>query len=199
MGDKDVPTDYNQGGKQLLDSIQAGAPDWKAIYELNRGPMSRTAARFIRGENSAVAGVQVADIVQQAMLEMITSGLPREMRSLDGLRSWMVKVAWRRAYDACNGPKSRVNPLPPEGSPYELADDDGAEEEAVELELLYEKAVAGLEKLNESERLVISEHVIRGRTQADVARDLGVTDARVRQLRDSGIRKLARTVGPLHR
>jgi RNA polymerase sigma factor (sigma-70 family) len=197
MGDKDVPTDNNQGGEQLLDSIQAGAPDWKAIYELNRDPMSRTAARFIRGENSAVAGIQVADIVQQAMLEMIASGLPRDIKSLDGLRSWMVKVAWRRAYDVCNGPKSRVEALPPEGSPYELADDGGAEE-AVELELLYEKAVAGLEQLNESERHVVREHVIRGRTQADVAGDLGVTDARIRQLRDSGVRRLARIVGPLH-
>lgn len=182
------------GEDDLLAGVAAGSPDWAELYKHHRDAMYGTARRFLRHPTAARGGVSAEDIVQQAMSEIMARGLPRDLDSMAKVRSWFVKVVFRRAYNAVARKPGDSAPLPEPDTPGEMPSDQHAEE-AIEDQLIADQAKRFLPLLSAGERRVIEEHIMAGRTQADVAAEMGVSDARIRQLRTAGLRRLRALIG----
>jgi len=182
------------GEDDLLAGIAAGTPDWAELYTRHRDAMYGTARRFLRDPATARGGLSAEDVVQQAMSEMMASGLPENLASMATVRSWFVKVVFRRADNAVKRRPADASPLPEADTPGELQSDQHVEK-AVEDQIIADQAKAFLLLLSAGERQVIEQHIMAGLTQADVAAEMAVSDARVRQLRTAGLRRLRALIG----
>jgi RNA polymerase sigma factor (sigma-70 family) len=167
--------------------------NWAGIYEYSRHAMFGTARRFFRTSHEARGGTSDSDVVQEAMAEVMRKGLPTDIDTIERLRAFMAKVTWRRAYNASQRRSSANEPLPRPGSPDEVRDD--AFEDQIHDQIIANQAKVLVEQLPDQERHVFREHILKARTQDDVAAEMRVTDARIRQLRTAGLRRLRVLLG----
>ncbi len=174
--------------EEILASIAAGSPDWASVYECCRDAMFGTARRFFRTSDEARGGESDADVVQTVMLELIKNGLPADINTVKRLRSYMASATWRRAYNSSQRLQATNEPLPEPGSPEELRDE--AFEEHLLGQIIASQAKVLADQLPDREKHVIREYILKGRTQVDVAAELGVSDARIRQLCTAGLRMI---------
>ncbi len=179
--------------EELLASIAAGSPNWAAVYERCRHAMFGTARRFFRTSDEARRGTSDADVVQTVMAEMIKKGLPTDINSIERLRTFMVNVTWRRTHNASQRLSAANEPFPEPGSPEELCDE--AFEDYVHDQIIASQAKVLVERLPDRERHVIREHILKGRTQNEVAADMRVSDGRIRQLCTAGLHRLRGLLG----
>jgi RNA polymerase sigma factor (sigma-70 family) len=174
--------------EKLLASIAAGSPNWTAVYERCRHAMFGTARRFFHTSDEAWGGLSATDVVQAVMVEVMEKGLPTDIDTIERLRAFLVTITWRRAHNASQRHAATHETLPRPGSPYELNDETF--EDRVHNQILASQAIALVGQLPDREGQVIREHILKARNQGDVATEMGVSDARVRQLRTSGLRQL---------
>lgn len=129
-------------------------------------------------------GVSTADVVIGVMEEVITKGIPSDVKSV---RAHLICVARRRALDAARRDR------------HELADDhdfeahhdaDPSLDDQVQSNLLAAAALEALEDLPENERYAMRERVMLERPAKEVGAELGVTPQRVSQLKNSALAKL---------
>jgi RNA polymerase sigma factor (sigma-70 family) len=178
----------------LLAGVSAGDPDWAELYRRHRDAMYATARRFLRTHETARGGVSAEDVVQQAMTEIMDNGLPRDIATRARLRSYFVKAAFGRAYNAVYRAAGRGVPLPERGSRGELPSEEQFEE-AVEDQALADQAKALVSQLPADQGQVMTDHVMHARTQAHVAAEMGLSDGRIRQLRNDAIRGIRDQMG----
>lgn len=179
--------------EELLASIAAGSPNWAAVYERCRHAMFGTARHFFHTSDEARGGTSDADVVQAVMVEVMEKGLPTDIDTIERLRAFIVKITWRRTHNASLR-RSATHETPPEpDSRDELSDE--IFEDRVHDQIVASQARALVEQLPDRERQVIREHILKARTQGDVASEMGVSDARIRQLRTAGLRQLRALIG----
>lgn len=174
--------------EELLASIAAGSPNWAAVYERCRHAMFGTARRFLHTSDEARGGVSDADVVQAVMVEVMEKGLPTDIDTIERLRAFLLTITWRRAHNASQRRAATHETLPRPGSPDELSDETF--EDRVHNQIVASQAIALVGQLPDREGQVIREHILKARTQGDLATEMGVSDARIRQLRTSGLRHL---------
>lgn len=168
-----------------LTRLQAGSPDWAAIFSQHYAVMYAAAASVLKGQTAL--GVDADDIVSIALGEAIAKGLPGEVGQL---HSYLARIARLRAIDALRRRRHQADepPDPATESPARIVP-DGPEELAVQSELASEIA-AHLDGLPERERIALESTVMRDRPRDEVAAALGVTPQRVSQLVSAALRRL---------
>lgn len=140
---------------------------FEAIVERYRRPLTRFAQRFV-GEARA------EEVVQSAFLNAWNSlNAGTEVRDL---KPWLYRIVNNGAINAMQRSEYSDAPLI-EASDYRLGP-EAAYEQSEELRL----TVDGIADLPERQRAALLAVAVDGRAHADVARDLGVSDAGVRQL-----------------
>lgn len=179
--------------EELLASIADGSPNWAAVYERCRHAMFGTARHFFHTSDEARGGTSDADVVQLVMVEVMEKGLPTDIDTIERLRAFIVKITWRRAHNASLRLSATHEALPEPDSPDELSDETF--EDRVHNQIVARQARALVEQLPDRERQVIREHILKARAQGDVASEMGVSDARIRQLRTAGLRQLRALIG----
>lgn len=179
--------------EELLAGIAAGSPNWTAVYERCRHAMFGTARHFFHTSEEARGGTSDADVVQAVMVEVMEKGLPTDIDTIERLRAFVVKITWRRAHNASRRRSATHETLPNPGSPDELRDETF--EDRVYDQIVASQARVLVERLPDREGLVIREHILKARAQGDVATEMGVSDARIRQLRTAGLRQLRALIG----
>jgi RNA polymerase sigma factor (sigma-70 family) len=172
----------------LLSGISDSDPDWAAVYDRCRAAMIGTAAKVFRSAEDARGGESSIDAVQQVMEETIALGLPTDIDSISRLQAYLCTAVYRRSVNIATRKPGTLDRLPEQGSSEERFDDSFMD--VVEDSVIAAQAQRLVELLPEAQQHVIREHVLKGRTQQDVADDLGVSDARVRQLLTPGLRQL---------
>lgn len=154
-----------------------GRPDWGALYLLYRDVMHRVAAASLR---EAGLDAQVNDVVQEAMMSIMASPPTGEVKNWEAL---LVTVTKGRALDLIRS--ASVRHAGPELSDdhdhavdTEIADDVA---EAVDRSRRAGEAWDALSVLDERHRKVVWERAALGRSREEVAKDLGVSPARISQ------------------
>jgi RNA polymerase sigma factor (sigma-70 family) len=178
---------------ELLAGIADGDPNWTAVYSRCRSAMYGTAAKVFRSSEDARGGESSADVVQQVLEEAKADGLPTDIDSIRRLQAHLATAVYRRAVNLTTRKSGTLEQLPQEGSSDDRLDDSFMEE--VEDAIIAAQAMDLVDLLPEAQRNVIREHVLKGRSQQEVANDLGVTDARVRQHLTPGLRQLRSLLG----
>lgn len=177
--------------EDLLAGIAKGEPDWRAVYERCRHAMHAAAMRYFRRREEALGGLSAEDVVQQVMSAVIRKGLPDDLASVEKLRAYMAQATLFRAHNVKTRKPAGHLPLADPGTPDELPGTDDVEETAVTIAVA-DHAKQLVQRLPGLEQLVIRRHVLEGHRQIDVAAEIGVSDARVRQLLKAGLRRLRR-------
>lgn len=165
-----------------------GHVQWAALYSQHKDAMWNAAARELVWVGM---GHLAEDAVSEAMMSLLKFSPP------DGVRDWaafMANCARRRAQDlrrSATG-KARVD------TAYSARDtrqenQDFVDDlvETIDRRPLAAKGWAKLEMLGERERFALVQFKLNGRPQDDVAKDLGVSRARVSQLATAALKKLA--------
>lgn len=173
---------------EFLASITSGVPNWTTVYAHCRSTMHQAARRFFRSTSEAHGGISSDDVVQNVMAEVMRAGLPQNIDSPPRLRAYMYTLTWRRSFNERRRLDARNQPVPGPGGPSEVYK-DGFEDRVVD-QLLASRAKVLIEELPDPEQHVLREHILKTRPQVEVARDMGISDARVRQLLTTGLRRL---------
>ena len=161
---------------------EARSPDLAALYLRYRDSMYRVAASVLRG-----AGLMedTGDVVNDAMMSILRNP-PKNVKNWEAL---LVTVVKRKALDKAksahvkhHGPPLdlRVHDVP---QTIDIADDIEKLERAEEVREL-------LSRLEHRYRYVLWEVVALKRPRAEVAKELGVTPARVSQMKTQALRML---------
>jgi RNA polymerase sigma factor (sigma-70 family) len=156
-----------QSDERLVALARAGHErTFEAIVERYRRPLLRHARRVV-GEARA------EDVVQQALVAA-WAALQRgdDVREL---RAWLHRIVHNTALNALRGQREHA----------ELHDSfttGGAPQDVLERRLIVRETLETLAALPERQREALLRTAIEGRSHADVARDLGLSDGAVRQL-----------------
>jgi RNA polymerase sigma factor (sigma-70 family) len=156
-----------QSDERLVALARAGHErPFEAIVERYRRPLLRHARRVV-GEARA------EDVVQQALVAA-WAALQRgdDVREL---RAWLHRIIHNTALNALRGQREHA----------ELHDSfttGGAPQDVLERRLIVRETLETLAALPERQREALLRTAIEGRSHADVARDLGLSDGAVRQL-----------------
>lgn len=163
-------------------------PDVAALYDKHKDAMWNAAERELRW-----VGLRdlVPDAVQEAVISLIKSPPRTPVRNWE---AFMVQCAKRRAQDLRRSVtnKSRLDTTY-SAQDRRSEDDDFADEVAdgLDRQRLGAKAMAKVDRLDSRERFAFEQFKLEQRPQADVARDLGVSRARVSQLATAATEKIA--------
>lgn len=161
-------------------------PDWAALYAKHKDAMRKVAARVLRE-------VGLADQAEDAVADAIASLI--QSPPLDEVKNWeafMVTAAKRKALDRLRS--AAVQHAGPELS--ELSEvpsnDDFTVEVAEEIDRqrLGARVWDAKAVLDPRERRILEEHIERGRSQADVAAEFGISRPRVSQIVGMALDKL---------
>lgn len=168
--------------------IAAGSPNWTVVYARCRRPMIGTAITVFGSADTARGGRSAEDVVQDVMAATMAKGaLPASITSLEKLQSYLCVAVFRRALNAKTREAGTMAQLPEDIDPDDSVDDEFT---MVEYAIVAARAAELVDLLPEEQRTVFREHVLRGRTQQEVAQELGVSESMIRKHRDSGLRRL---------
>jgi len=177
------------------DGNAARPPDVAVLYARHRGAMRRAAAAYLRSRGAAltVADDAVAEVVRR----LLQNGVPTDVAD-DKWEAYLVRAALNAAKDEIK--KVIRRPDKPD-----IADDvsvaragqadpgsmDEDVAEAIDRERALHRVRQAMRKLPSAQYAAVAGRHLHGRTNGDIATDLGVTDGRVSQLYTAGIRTLA--------
>lgn len=170
---------------QLLAGVQAGQPDWAAIYTAYRAHMMR-AAIAVLGPTGSVRGDDAQDVVSKTMTELIRKGLPKDLRSI---RAFLLRAIQRRAVDVTRGAH-----LDQELEPSARATVLDVEEAAVDGVIL-EQLVAALPALPANERHAVEQRLMYDRPAKGVAAEIDVSPQYLPKLIRKGLARLRAEIG----
>lgn len=158
---------------------RGAAPDLAALYAQHRGAMYRVAYSTLR-PSGMVASAE--DAVGAAVVSLMKSGLPTNVVNWE---AFLVKAVKRKAQDIVKSAAVRRAGPSLDDLHGRTADSDVGEEvaERVDLQQQLSRMRASLDVLNERQRLVAVEHIGLERPRAEIAAQLGVTPARVSQMK----------------
>jgi RNA polymerase sigma factor (sigma-70 family) len=181
----------------LLASVKAGQPNYEEIFRAYRPAMYRAALAVFGSGGRSARGRQAEDAVQAAMLDVFRKGLlSPQITNIAGL---LVTVTTRRALEMVRRPKTEVEPSGEiavvagvaEEDPLEVVE-DGTAARQVLLGAMNHLANAGID---DNERRVFL-HISRlGRTVPETAKELGLSEPGVRNIRKRVVSKLAHSLG----
>src|SRR6476469_2720483 len=157
-----------QADERLVELARGGHERaFEAMVERYRGPLLRAARRYL-------PDARAEDAVQQAYIAA-WSALQRGDDVRD-LRAWLYRIVHNTA----------LNQLRVSGYDYAELDEalrgTDAPQEEMERRAVVRQTLTGLAALPERQRAALLRIAIEGRTQEEVARELGVTEGAVRQL-----------------
>ena len=162
-------------------------PDWAALYQKHKEAMHKVAARILR---EAGLADQAEDAVADAMLSLIQSPPPA---AVENWEAFMVTATKRKALDRVRSAAARhAGPELSELQDVPIAGDfteDVIEE--IDRQRLGARVWDAKAVLDQRERRILEEHIERGRSQADVAAEFGITRARVSQIVRAALEKLS--------
>ena len=175
-----------QSDERLVDLVRAGHERaFEAIVERYRRPLLRHARRML-------TDARAEDIVQQALMKA-WSALQRgdEVRDLP---AWLHRIVHNAALNALRGHREEFT---------ELRDSlvgSGGPDEVLERQMMVRETLETLAALPERQRAALLRIAVEGRSQEEVARELGLTHGAVRQLLHRArttVRAAATAVTPL--
>ncbi len=180
----------------LLASVKAGQPNYEEIFRAYRPAMYKAALAVFGSGGRSARGRQAEDAVQAAMLDVFRKGLlTPKVTNICGL---LVTVTTRRALEMVRLPKTEVEPTGEiavvagaTDDPLEVVE-DGTAARQVLLGAMNHLADAGID---ENERRVFTQIYRLGRTVPETAKELGLSEPGVRNIRKRVISKLAHTLG----
>jgi RNA polymerase sigma factor (sigma-70 family) len=184
--------------EELRAGLEAGTPDWGAIYRSHREVMWRSAARVLGPDSRSTLGTSAEVIVQDTMVRLMEktertgiSAIPPDVESIEAFmrtatRNLALNVV-RRAKQIAMGS------LPEAGDPDERGEEEDLEQ--VDDYIILKQMDGHLDMLNEKELAAYTGYFKQRRTQAEIAAALGVTDRWVAKLCASAIRKLTAAAG----
>jgi RNA polymerase sigma-70 factor (ECF subfamily) len=194
----EVRSDQGETSLSLLERARGNDPDaWKRLIHLY-GPL----VRYWCGR-AGLTGPDAEDVAQEVFAAAAVN-LPRFRRDRpgDSFRAWLRAITrngvllWlrrNRGQPRGEGGSDALHRL--QGVPDPLAPDD---EEALQVSALYRRAVEQVRcEFEERTWRAFWRTVIEGRTAADLAAELGVTPAAVRQARSRVLRRLKQEMGEL--
>jgi RNA polymerase sigma factor (sigma-70 family) len=156
-----------QSDERLVALARAGHErPFEAIVERYRRPLLRHARRVV-GEARAEDAVQQALIAAWAALER-----GDEVRDL---RAWLHRIVHNTALNALRGQREH-------GELHDSLTTGGGPHDVLERRLIVRETLQTLAALPERQREALLRTALEGRSQAEVARDLGLSDGAVRQL-----------------
>ncbi|MEU4194892.1 sigma-70 family RNA polymerase sigma factor [Kribbella sp. NPDC026611] len=164
----------------------SGSPEWAALYQKHKDAMYKVAARVLR---EAGLADQAEDAVADAITSMIQSPPLAEVKNWE---AFMVTAAKRKALDRLksaavqhSGPElSELSELPSGG---DFADEVAEE---IDRQRLGARLWDARAVLDVRERRILEEHIERGRSQAEVATEFGISRSRVSQIVTTALKKL---------
>jgi len=180
---------------RVLHEAQTGKPDWGAIFEVVWAPMVRAArsAMLTMGVDDRLA---VEDAVVAGFERLQSKGL----QNTTNLIGWARTMAYRAGQDAARAIvlHRRRNPdqldeemVDPDPGPEELLISTLAEEQRqIELERRYQAAMACLETLPPGQRQAVVEVVMNGKSDSQLAQQLGVSHTAVWKRRMKALHRL---------
>lgn len=158
-----------------------------AVYAKYRDLMHRVA--FVKLDPSGRAD-EADDVVQDVIVGMMGS-MP------SGVKNWeayLVRAVQNKATDRLRSAAVKHDGGPiDEATDHETESDPDIADEVVEaIEQQHRGAIVWdcLSVLDDRERKVLREYVVKGRPRKEVALELGVSPQRITQLRDAGFKKL---------
>lgn len=156
-----------QSDDRLVGLARAGHERaFEAIVERYRGPLLRAARRYL-------PEARAEDAVQQAFIAAWNAlGRGDDVRDL---RAWLFRIVHNTALNQLAAAGYDYAELP------DLAAGEGPQDH-VERRADVRQALSGLSALPERQRDALLRIAVEGRTQEEVARELGVTEGAVRQL-----------------
>jgi RNA polymerase sigma factor (sigma-70 family) len=184
--------------EELRAGLQAGAPDWAAIYAGCRKVMWRAAWQVLGPDYRSTLGISADSIVQETMVELMEktresgiSAIPFDVESID---AFLWTATRRRALRVVErAQRKEMVPYPESDEPGERGVEDDLE--ALEDALILEQLDSHLGELTENERRAFIGYFKQDRTYADIGAELGVTDRWASKLCGSAVRRLTALVG----
>jgi RNA polymerase sigma-70 factor (ECF subfamily) len=171
------------------------APDLAALYANHRVAMRRAAAAYLRtrGTDPKLADDAVGEVVRRLQ----QSGPPANVPA-DKWEAYLVRAAINAAKDQIKSISRRPDQLDRMddiGVTYADEPDPTNVEDEVLDALQREQAVrrvrSALNALPSTQQTVVAGRHLKGRTNQDLASELGVTEARISQIHKQGVRALA--------
>jgi RNA polymerase sigma factor (sigma-70 family) len=156
-----------------------------AFYSAHRGTLYRIAA-------SVLAKVGAERDAEDVVLTVVEELLRKRPTDVTNPEAYVIAMVKRRAVDAIRslhpkryaGTPGSFEDVPLPEDPYSTVDDEV--DEALAVTTLW----AAWDVLTDRERQVLSRVFFRNSAQKDVARDLGVTPARISQILSGALKKL---------
>jgi RNA polymerase sigma factor (sigma-70 family) len=181
----------------LLASVKTGQPNYEEIFRAYRPVMYKAALAVFGSHARSDRGRQAEDAVQAAMLEVFRKKLltPR-ISNLVGL---LVTVTTRRALEMVRPAKTTVEPTGEIAIVAGAVDEDPLEvvEEGTAARQVLRGAMDHLADpgIDDNERRVFTQIYRLGRTVPEAAKELGISEPGVRNIRKRLVSKLADTLG----
>ena len=181
----------------LLAGVRAGQPNYEEIFRAYRPAMYQAALAVFGSRDRSDRGRQAEDAVQAAMLEVFRKELLTP--NVSNVLGLLVTVTTRRALEMVRPARTLVEPLA------EIAGLAGAVHEDL-LEVVEDGTaarqvlLAAMDHLDdpgidENERRVFTQIYRLGRTVPEAAKELGISEPGVRNIRKRVVSKLAHTLG----
>jgi RNA polymerase sigma factor (sigma-70 family) len=180
----------------LLASVKAGQPNYEEIFRAYRPAMYRAALAVFGSRQRLARGKQAEDAVQAAMLEVFRKELltPRVTNIL-GL---LVTVTTRRALEMVRPTKTKVDPTGEIAVVAGAVNDDLLEvvEDGTAARQVLLGAMGHLADpdFDDNERRVFTQIYRLGHTIPEAAKELGISEPGVRNIRKRVVSKLAHTL-----
>ena len=178
----------------IRSGIEAGDPDWGAIYAAYRSVMRKGALSVLKSESYSAIGISVEDVVQKLMVTLMEgSGIPPDTRNVQG---YLYRAARNTALNAVlREGRLRMEPWPEADSPGERAQEEEGFDE-VEDTAIVEAIKSHLDILSEDELFAYTQRIEHGRTYEQIGADLGgKSDTWARRLCAEAFRKLTLAIG----
>jgi RNA polymerase sigma factor (sigma-70 family) len=181
----------------LLAGVKAGHPNYEEIFRAYRPAMYKAALAVFGSRQRSVRGRQAQDAVQAAMLEVFRKELlTPKISNIVGL---LVTVTTRRALEMVRPTKTRIEPTAEIATVAGAVDEDPfavVEEGAAARQVLLGAMDHLMEPdIDENERRVFTQIYRLGRTIPEAAKELGISEPGVRNIRKRVLSKLARKLG----
>jgi RNA polymerase sigma factor (sigma-70 family) len=181
----------------LLASVKTGQPNYEEIFRAYRPAMYNAALAVFGSRGRSDRGRQAEDAVQAAMLEVFRKELlTPKVSNVLGL---LVTVTTRRALEMVRPPKTMVEPTGEIAAVAGAVDEDPLEvvEDGTAARQVLLGAMDHLTDpgIDDNERRVFTQIYRLGRTIPEAARELGISEPGVRNIRKRLVSKLADTLG----
>lgn len=201
---------YNKRGENLDDLFQVGCIGLvKAIdnFDLSQNVKLSTYAvpmilgevkRYLRDNNSVRVSRSIKDLAYNVLRkkEELTKKLGREVTIEEVAKELNVDpVDATTSLDAMRSPVSIFEPIYSDGGDtiylYDQIEDKKTKEKDLDINLAVNKAI---DDLNKRERYIIESRYITGKTQMEIAEELGISQAQISRLEKNAINSLKKVL-----